>query len=190
MASEVLIKVPALPGSEVSTGTETKLGLPLRILPADHRTGLHSAKSPVVVAVSDKCLAALSVMGCTYTPMYPQAVIMSPKRSAAFSVTKTSTAAPVDTAASTAFSPSIRNCFAFFRLAARCSLAALTMRGVRSVKAESKSKFMAPTLPTSCLAPDSDPAAYAKQKILLPVWQQDHNVECYLASGTPRASLS
>src|SRR5690625_5731891 len=60
-----------------------------------------------------------------------------------------SVAARVETAAPTEFSPSTRKAFAFFRAEERCSFAALTMRGVRSVNACSKSNAMVFNLPST-----------------------------------------
>ena len=142
-ASAMRMMVPALPGSFVSTHTATKRGWPLRIFGTVHNTGRHTAKMPVEVTASASASAALSVIACVYTSMYPAARTISSNRSAAASVTKRSVAAPVATAASTAFSPSAKNACALRRACARFSFPAFTTRGVRSVNGCWKSNGMA-----------------------------------------------
>lgn len=61
-ASAMRMIVPALPGSAVSTQTATNFGLPFRMAPTDHSTGLHTAKMPVCVTVSASASAAFSVI--------------------------------------------------------------------------------------------------------------------------------
>ena len=78
----------------------------------------------------------------TNTCIWPAATTISANRFAASAVINTSVAEPVATAASTELEPSTMNLPSFLLTAVRCSFAALTMRGVRSVNASVKSRLL------------------------------------------------
>src|SRR5699024_6746871 len=132
-ASATRMMVPALPGSFVSTGTAISglflTALAMRV-PSSTIWFAQRANRPVWVTVSERWSAARSVMRWTWVPVTSW---RKGKRSHAVSVTYRSRTSPRASAAVTAFSPSARKRPVLRRLAARCSLAALTMRGVRSV---------------------------------------------------------
>jgi hypothetical protein len=97
------MRVPALPGSDMPTGTANNRGPAASTDCRDVSGSAQTATSPTGVTVSDNAFAAFSVITETGAPFSS-----APNRSSAASVAKTSETAPRRSAASTRLGPSTR----------------------------------------------------------------------------------